>query len=98
MLNNLINICEKIKCKNIICPTGLDSIIKKPILNKDINMTIFPAFYRDKINIDLKLSIQTLYYNKYVRKNNDMSLGILKDEILSNIPTYKHILMIYILI
>ena len=24
MLNNLINICEKIKCKNIICPKGLE--------------------------------------------------------------------------
>ena len=88
MLNNLINICEKIKCKNIICPIGLDSIIKKPIVNKDINMTIFPDFYRDIIKIDLKLSIQTLYYNKYVRKNNDMRLGILKDEIISNIPKY----------
>ena len=88
MLNHLINICEKIKCKNIICPIGLDSIIKKPILNQDINMTIFPDFYRDIIKIDLKLSIQTLYYNKYVRKNNDMRLGILKDEIISNIPTY----------
>ena len=55
MLNHLINICEKIKCKNIICPIGLDSIIKKPILNKDINITIFPDFYRDKIKIDLKL-------------------------------------------
>ena len=88
ILNNLINICEKIKCKNIICPIGLGSIIKKPIVNKDINMTIFPDFYRDKIKIDLKLSIQTLFYNKYVIKNNDMKLGILKDEIISNIPTY----------
>ena len=88
MVNHLINICEKIKCKNIICPIGLDSIIKKPIVNKDINITIFPDFYRDKIKIDLKLSIQTLYYNKYVRKNNDMRLGILKDEIISNIPKY----------
>ena len=35
MLNHLINIYEKIKCKNIICPIGLYSIIKKPILNKD---------------------------------------------------------------
>ena len=51
-------------------------------------MTIFPDFYRDKIKIDLKLSIQTLFYNKYVIKNNDMKLGILKDEIISNIPTY----------
>ena len=24
MLNNLINICEKIKCINIICPKGLE--------------------------------------------------------------------------
>ena len=88
MLNHLINICEKIKCKNIICPIGLDSIIKKPIVNKDINITIFPDFYRDKIKIDLKLSIETLYYNKYARKNNDMRLGILKDEIISNIPKY----------
>ena len=32
MLNNWINICEKIRCKNIIVPgKGLNGVIKKPI-------------------------------------------------------------------
>ena len=62
MLNNLINICEKIKCKNIICPKGLEKIIKKPIISKDFNITIFPNFYKDKIKIDINLSIRTVFY------------------------------------
>ena len=37
-LNNLINICINIKCKNIITPKGtLKYIIKKPIYNKEFN-------------------------------------------------------------
>jgi hypothetical protein len=55
MLNNLINICEKIKCINIISPMGLDNIIKKPILYKDFNLNILPHYYAHKINIDIKL-------------------------------------------
>ena len=35
MLNNLINIYEKIRCQNIISPRGLQSIIKKPIFYKE---------------------------------------------------------------
>ena len=65
MLNNLINICEKIKCKNIISPLGLDNIIKKPIFYKDFNITILPHYYKHKINIDIKLSTSTVYYFKY---------------------------------
>ena len=57
VLNNLINICEKIKCINIISPMGLDSTIEKPILYKDFNI-------------------------------HEMRLGILKNGIISNIPTY----------
>ena len=50
ILNNLINICEKIKCINIISPMGLDNIIKKPILYKDFNLNILPHYYAHKIN------------------------------------------------
>jgi len=40
-LNNLINICINIKCKNIITPKGtLKYIIKKPIYNKEFNINI----------------------------------------------------------
>ena len=35
MLNNLINIYEKIRCQNIISPRGLQSIIKKVIFYKE---------------------------------------------------------------
>lgn len=34
MLNNLINICENIHCKNIVSPQGLKKIIKNPIVSK----------------------------------------------------------------
>ena len=51
MLNNLINICETIKCKNIITPGGLEKIIKKPIFYKKYNINIFPYSYQKKIKI-----------------------------------------------
>ena len=56
MLNGLINICEKIRCRNIITPEGLQSIIKKPIVYKDYNITIFPYSYKNKTKIDIQLS------------------------------------------
>jgi len=51
MINNLINICEKIKCKNIIAPYGLQNVIKNPIIDKDYNITIFPSSYENQIKI-----------------------------------------------
>ena len=51
VLNKLINICEKIKCINIISPMGLDSTIEKPILYKDFNnLNILSHYYAHKIN------------------------------------------------
>ena len=70
MLNNLINICEKIKCINIISPMGLDSINKKPILYNDFNMNILPHYYAQKININIKLSTSTVYYFKLYYKSS----------------------------
>ena len=64
MLNNLINICEIIWCKNIICQMGLDDIIKKPIAYKNFNITIFPHYYHDWFDIDIKLSTQIVYFFK----------------------------------
>ena len=58
MLNNLINICENIKCKNIIAPGGsLNKIIKKPIFYKEKNIIIWPNLYKKKINIDIIMNI-----------------------------------------
>ena len=54
MLNNLINICEKIEY----------------ILYKDFNMNILSHYYADKINIDIKLSTSTVYYFKYIIKSS----------------------------
>lgn len=89
MLNNLINICEKIRCKNIIIPRGLDIIIKKPILYKKYNITIFPTSYAKTIKIDLSLSRRFIFWCRYKRKPHEMRLNILKEEVLNNIPKYK---------
>ena len=51
MLNNLINICERIGCKNIIAPGGLEFLIKKPILYELYNIIILPNLYKNKINV-----------------------------------------------
>jgi len=49
VLNNLIILCERIKCRNIIAPKRLQIIIKKPIYIKGKNFSIFPYKYRYKI-------------------------------------------------
>ena len=41
-------------------------IIKKPIMTKDFSITIFLNFYKDKIKIDIKLSIITMFYFNYL--------------------------------
>jgi hypothetical protein len=61
MLNNLINICEQIFCKNIISPGGLQNIIKKPIFYKDYNITIYPNPYKEKIPIDIIISRREIF-------------------------------------
>ena len=89
MLNNFINICEKIKCKNIITPHGLQNIIKNPINYNDYNITIFPSSFENKMKIDINLSNRGIYYFKYKRKPHEMRLKILREEILNNIPKYN---------
>ena len=89
MINNLINICEKIKCKNIIAPYGLQNVIKNPIIDKDYNITIFPSSYDNQIKIDIRLNLTNTYYFRYKKKTNEMRLSIIREEILNNIPKYK---------
>ena len=61
IMNNLINICENIKCKNIIIPETLGDIIKNKIkINstkyKENEITILPPSYKKEMNITLNLN------------------------------------------
>jgi hypothetical protein len=63
ILNNLINICENIKCKNVIAPgKSLNKIIKKPIFYKEKNIIIWPNLYKGKINIDIQFKFKSIFY------------------------------------
>lgn len=88
MLNNLINICENIMCKNIICPGGLNKFIKKPIFYKEYNITIFPNPYYLKIPLDIIISKKEAFWFHYKNKPNYMRLKIIRNEVLNNIPKY----------
>ena len=89
ILNNLINICINIKCKNIITPKGtLEYIIKRPIFNKEFNITILPYSYVNQTKIDIKLGFKNSFFFKYKKKFNPMRLWIIKEEVLNNIPRY----------
>ena len=87
MLNNIINICEKISCRNIVLG-GLGNIIKNPIFYKKNNITIFPYSYKNKITIDISLDKHNLFHFSY-KKNHYMRLSIIRDEVLKNIPIYR---------
>lgn len=87
MLNNIINICEKISCRNIVLG-GLGNIIKNPIFYKKNNITIFPYSYKNKITIDISLDSRNLFLFSY-KKNHYMRLSIIRDEVLKNIPIYR---------
>ena len=60
ILDNLINVCIRIKCQNIIVPGGLKDIIKNPIFYKDYYLTILPESYRNKTKIDIELKSKTI--------------------------------------
>ena len=91
MLNNLINICENIKCKNIIAPGGsLNKIIKKPIFYKEKNIIIWPNLYKKKINIDIIINIYNAFYFNYKNKKKYNRLKIIREEVLENIPKFKN--------
>lgn len=89
LLNNLINVCENIGCKNIISPSALKNLIKKPIYYKEYNITIFPYSYKKRIKIDIELDSHTIYHFRYMSKPHKIRLDILRDEIFNNIPKYN---------
>ena len=68
MLNNLLNICINIKCKNVITPGGLHTIIRRPIIYKEYNITLYPNTFRHKPKIDIILRKPTTFWFAY-RKN-----------------------------
>ena len=89
MLNNLINICEQIRCKNIIIPGGLESIIKNPIMYKEYNITIYPISYKNKIKIDLSLTKRFIFWFHFNKIKMKARLKIIREEVLKNIPKYN---------
>ena len=89
VLNNLINICINIKCKNIIMPQGsLRNIIKKPIFIKDFNITIspYPNNFKKDTNIYIDFNV---FFFRYKNSSNKIRLSIIKEEVLNNIPKYN---------
>ena len=88
ILNNLINICIKIRCQNVITPEGLKAIIKKPIFYKDYYITILPESYKNKTKIDIELKTKTIFNFNYKGENQENRLAILREEIIHNIPKY----------
>lgn len=89
MLNNLINICENIHCKNIIAPFGLSSLIKNPIFYRAYNINILPNSYSSKIKSDLTFGTYNLFTFRYIKKRNKMRLNVIKNEVFRNIPKYN---------
>jgi len=88
MLNNLINICINIKCKNIISPGGLNVIIKKPIFLYNYNITIFPNKFKNLPNIDILLSKRFIFWFHYKTKPHENRLKVIRNEVINNIPKY----------
>lgn len=89
MLNKLINICEIIKCKNIIVPEGgLEKIIKKPIFYKEYNINIFPFSYKKNLTIDINLNTIYIFYFNFKNKPYKNRISIIKKEVINNIPKY----------
>ena len=86
LLDKLIEICRRIKCANIICPRGLEKIIKNPIYDKSNNINIFPNKYTSKMKIDININKRTLFWFNFRNKSNENRLLIIRDEILRNVP------------
>ena len=94
ILNNLINICENIKCKNVIIPETLGDLIKNKIKikstkYKENEITILPPSYKQKMNITLNIDGYLIFRYRYKNKKHKLFFDSLKDEILNNLPTYK---------
>ena len=91
MLNNLINICENIKCKNIIAPgKSLNNIIKKPIFYKEKNITIWPNLAIKQLKVDILINSKNIFYFNYKNKKKYNRLKIIREEVLANIPKFKN--------
>ena len=69
MLNNFMNMCEKIKCKNIIAPGGLQTIIKKPIFYKEYNIIIHLNDHSKRINDDILLRKKEAFFLNTVKSH-----------------------------
>ena len=94
IMNNLINICENIKCKNIIIPETLGDIIKNKIKinfskHKKNEITILPPSYKKEMNITLNLNGYLVFIFRYKDKKHKLFLDTVKDEVLNNLPAYK---------
>ena len=90
ILNKLINICENIKCKNVIAPS-LDNVIKKPIIYKEKNIIIWPNSYKDKINVDIQINnLNRIFYFTYKNKKFYNRLNIIREEVIANIPIFNN--------
>lgn len=68
MLNNLINICENIKCRYIIAPKGLDDIIKNPIIYKEKNITIVKFIIFESYEIFDKYKCFTIFFQIHIKR------------------------------
>lgn len=94
IMNNLINICENIKCKNIIIPETLGDIIKNKIKinfskHKKNEITILPPSYKKEMNITLNLNGYLVFIFRYKDKKHKLFFDTVKDEVLNNLPAYK---------
>ena len=94
IMNNLINICENIKCKNIIIPETLGDIIKNKIKinfskHKENEITILPPSYKKEMNITLNIDGYLIFKYRYKDKKHKLFLDTVKDEVLNNLPKYK---------
>ena len=93
-MNNLINICENIKCKNVIAPEQLGDLIKNKIkINstkyKENEINILPPSYKQKMSITLDIDPYLIFKYRYKSKKHKLFLHTVKDEILNNLPIYK---------
>ena len=85
MLNNLLNICVNIKCKNVISRGGLDKIIRRSIIYKDYNIKIF--LHKQRIDISLKKRI--IFWFNYIKKPHVNRIKIIRNEVLMNVSKLK---------
>ena len=86
ILNNLINICVIIQCKNIIIPYALRTLIKKTISYKKHQIKILPYSYRNISKIDIILKAKTIFNFNFKNQTFKNRLYILREEIFHNIP------------